>query len=120
LEEELLNALEEANPATILDNTDLINKLDETKQTALEIEEKQKEAIITEKRINEEREIYRPVAAEGSMLYFLIITLSVISHMYQYSLESFQNFFFKAMEETIEDGIERIEALKKQIRFVIY
>ncbi len=75
---------------------------------------------MTEKRINEEREIYRPVAAEGSMLYFLIITLSVISHMYQYSLESFQNFFFKAMEETVIEGMERIEALKQQIRYVIY
>jgi len=70
--------------------------------------------------INEEREIYRPVAAEGSMLYFLVITLSVISHMYQYSLESFQNFFFKAMEETTVYDHERIDALIKQIRFVIY
>jgi hypothetical protein len=32
--------------------------------------------------------------------------------MYQYSLESFQNFFFKAMEETTAQGSERIEALK--------
>jgi hypothetical protein len=40
LEEELLNALEEANPNTILDNTDLIDLIDETKQTANEIEKK--------------------------------------------------------------------------------
>ena len=43
LEEELLNALQEANPDTILDNTPLIEKLDETKKTSTIIEEKQKE-----------------------------------------------------------------------------
>jgi len=85
---------------TILDNIELITKLDLTKQTSIEIETKQKEAIVTQQTISREREIYRPVATEGAMLYFLIIALCVISHMYQYSLESFQNFFFKAMEET--------------------
>lgn len=34
------------------------------------------------------------------MLYFMLITLSVIDHMYQYSLESFTTFFFKAIEKT--------------------
>ena len=65
-----------------------------------DIEIKQKEAVFTEKVINKEREVYRPVASEGSMLYFLCIALCVLSHMYQYSLESFKNFFFKAMDET--------------------
>jgi len=36
------------------------------------------------------------------MLYFLLIQLWIIDHMYQYSLESFQNFFFKAIERTDE------------------
>ena len=100
LEEELLNALQEANPDTILDNTPLIEKLDETKKTSTIIEEKQKEAAITEVIINKEREVFRPVAAEGALLYFLCIALCVLSHMYSYSLESFKNFFFKAMDET--------------------
>jgi dynein heavy chain len=34
------------------------------------------------------------------MLYFLLITLCVVAHMYQFSLESFQTFFFKAIEKT--------------------
>lgn len=38
LEEELLNALQEAVPETILENTPLIEKLDETKATSNEIE----------------------------------------------------------------------------------
>jgi dynein heavy chain len=54
------------------------------------------------------------------MLYFLCIALCVLSHMYQYSLESFKNFFFKAMDETVEQGAERIGALRKKIRYVIF
>jgi dynein heavy chain len=54
----------------------------------------------TEESINIEREFYRPVAAEGAMLYFLVIALSVMDHMYQYSLESFVTFFLKAINNT--------------------
>ena len=61
------------------------------------------------------------MAVEGSMLYFLCIALSQLSHMYQYSLESFKNFFFKAIDETKEQGPqERILALRLKIRFVIF
>jgi len=40
--------------------------------------------------------------------------------MYQYSLESFKNFFFKAMDETAVQGEGRILALREKIRIVIY
>jgi len=36
----------------------------------------------TEIEINTQREIYRGVATEGAMLYFLIITLNIVAHMY--------------------------------------
>jgi dynein heavy chain len=89
-----------ADPATILQNTALIESLEETKKTSAEIMEQQAVAKETEKKINQLREIYRRVAAEGAMLYFMLITLNVINHMYQYSLESFTTFFFKAIEKT--------------------
>ena len=38
LEQNLLNTLSSANPETILENKDLINNLDVTKQTATDIE----------------------------------------------------------------------------------
>jgi len=68
------------------------------------------------------REAYRAVAAEGAMLYFLLIQLCIIDHMYQYSLESFQSFFFKAIERTedTEDINARVDLLIKMIRIVIY
>jgi len=77
---------------------------------------------VTEKNINTLREVYRRVAAEGAMLYFMLITLSVIDHMYQYSLESFTTFFFKAIEKTepLEDEEARVIALRSMIRMTIY
>lgn len=39
LESDLLQSLSEADPATILDNTELIQNLDKTKKTTIEITE---------------------------------------------------------------------------------
>ena len=100
LESDLLKNLSDADPNTILTNISLIESLEVTKATSTEIQRQQIEAKQTEITINNLREIYRRVAAEGATLYFLLIQLCVVDHMYQYSLESFQTFFFKAIEYT--------------------
>jgi len=68
------------------------------------------------------REGYRRVAAEGAMQYFLLIQLCIVDHMYQYSLESFTTFFFRAIERTpdYEEEEQRVLALREQIRMTIY
>ena len=122
LEADLLHKLVSADSETILENVELIEQLEVTKETSMKIQEKQELAKITEKEINESREGYRPVAAEGAMLYFLLIQLCIVDHMYQYSLESFQNFFFKAIEKTeeSEDLAVRVQSLILGIRLTIY
>ena len=54
------------------------------------------------------------------MLYFLIITLQFVDHMYQYSLESFINFFFKAIKNTAVNDETRVEKLVLNIRKTVY
>lgn len=122
LEEELLVNLSNADPATILTNTALIESLEKTKETSKEIQEQQIIAKDTEKKINISREIYRRVAAEGAMLYFLLIQLCIVDHMYQYSLESFNTFFFKAFDKTpaFDTDEKRVLELREQIRTTIY
>jgi len=122
LESDLLKNLAEANPDTILTNITLIESLETTKATSTEIQRQQLEAKETEKNINNMREIFRRVAAEGATLYFLLIQLCVVDHMYQYSLESFQFFFFNAIESTEanEDEEKRVLDLRFQIRMTIY
>jgi dynein heavy chain len=122
LESDLLTNLSDADPATILQNTELIEGLEITKKTSMEIQEQQAIAKETEVKINTLREVYRRVAAEGAMLYFLLIQLCVVTHMYQYSLESFTTFFFKAIQKTeqFEEEEPRVLALRDMIRMTIY
>jgi dynein heavy chain len=122
LETDLLKNLSDADPATILQNKELIESLEITKKTSTEIQRQQLIAKDTEVKINFLREVYRRVAAEGAMLYFLLITLCVVDHMYQYSLESFVTFFFKAIEKTeiFEEEEPRVLALREMIRMTIY
>lgn len=122
LEDDLLSQLSAADPATILDNIPLIEGLEKTKATSKEIAVQVAEATITEVKINQSRELYRPVAAEGSMLFFLIIQLCFIEHMYQYSLDSFVSFLYKAIDRTemSEDLAERTRRLISMIRMTIF
>jgi dynein heavy chain len=122
LESDLLKNLSEADPDTILTNIALIESLEVTKATSTEIQRQQIEAKQTEITINNLREIYRRVAGEGSTLYFLLIQLCVVDHMYQYSLESFQTFFFKAIENTEENDNDEVRVLdlRSNIRMTIY
>jgi dynein heavy chain len=73
LEANLLTKLTDADPDTILENIELIESLESTKKTSIEIQEAQVVAKKTEEEINAAREIYRRVAAEGALLYFLLI-----------------------------------------------
>jgi len=122
LEDDLLSQLSAADPATILDNMPLIEGLEKTKATSAEINAQVKIALKTEEQINVSRETYRPVAAEGSMLFFLIIQLCIIEHMYQYSLDSFGRFLYKAIDKAdpAEDMHERCVILIKTIRMTIF
>ena len=75
LEDDLLERLANA-PEDILSDVPLILGLEATKKTAADINLAIEEGKITEKRINELREQYRPVASEASMLYFMLTTLN--------------------------------------------
>jgi dynein heavy chain len=122
LEAKLLADLVAADVATILDNLPLIEGLELAKEKSKTIAEAQEVARETEANINKLREVYRRVAAEGAMLYFLLIQLCVVHPMYQYSLDSFQTFFFKAIDKTeqFEEEEQRVLALRELIRLTVY
>ena len=69
----MLTKLTDADPNTILENIALIEQLESTKEKSMSIQEAQITGKKTEEEINTAREIYRRVAAEGALLYFLLI-----------------------------------------------
>lgn len=121
LEDALLARLSSAQ-GNFLSDTSLVESLEITKRTALDIEQKVEEAKKTEKRINETRELYRPVAARSSLLYFLLNDLWQIHPMYQYSLNAFKVVFKNAINkaEASEEIKERVNSLIDSISHMVY
>jgi dynein heavy chain, axonemal len=110
LESKILRMLKESK-GNILDDSDLINTLNNSKVTSGMIQGRVKEAETTEKMINDTRESYRPAAIRGSTIYFVMADLSMMSPMYQYSLTFFSKLFKYSMEhaERSEDVPTRVD-----------
>jgi dynein heavy chain len=121
LEEQLLTRLANA-PEDILSDVALIEGLEATKLASTEIEVAVKKGKATELVINELREKYRPVAAEASMLYFMLTELCNVDYFYQYSLDAFVFFFYKSIDRApaADDLPARLISLIKELRFTIF
>ena len=121
LEDDLLEKLANA-PEDILSDVPLIEGLEATKKTAIEINAAVEVGKKTQKEVGEAREAYRPQANEGAMLYFLLTKLCSIDHMYQYSLDSFVTFFFKSIDKApAADSLgDRVNNLRESLRMTIF
>uniref|UniRef100_H0X4M8 Dynein axonemal heavy chain 17 n=1 Tax=Otolemur garnettii TaxID=30611 RepID=H0X4M8_OTOGA len=121
LEDSLLARLSAAS-GNFLGDTALVENLETTKHTASEIEEKVQEAKITEVKINEARESYRPAAERASLLYFILNDLNKINPIYQFSLKAFNVVFEKAIQKTApaDEVKQRVINLTDEITYSVY
>jgi dynein heavy chain, axonemal len=113
LEDDLLLRLA-SSEGNLLDDTSLIDVLAATKKTSKEVNEKLKSANETEHRIIAACEEYRPVAARGSVLYFLIAEMRAVNVMYNTSLAQFILLFEASMVKS-----EKASLASKRIHNII-
>ena len=58
-----------------------------------EVGEKLAEAAEKKIEINEKRELFRPCAARGAVLYFCVVEMTLVNWMYNTSLEQFMGLY---------------------------
>jgi dynein heavy chain len=84
----------------ILENEELIATLDNTKTKAIDINRKLDEAQFTNNEIQKARSVYVPAAKRGSIMFFCMSAMSIISKMYTISLMLFLGVFKRALQVT--------------------
>ena len=121
LEKTLLETLA-TSTGNILENTQLITSLDETKAKGTTVKESLEESTTLQLSLDEQRNAYRPIAAQGSKLYFLTRDLRALNHMYQFSLNSFILLFKTALNESTPSAAleRRIEMLSVALLRLVF
>ena len=102
LEDTILQKLADAE-GDVTTDVELIESLEDAKQTSNDIKKKMDIAVETEKEINLTSEKYRDVAQRGSLLFFLMNDLFRIHSFYMYSLNSFVVIFMRGIDLVSED-----------------
>ena len=86
-----------------MDDIDLIENLEYSKNLSTEINEKVSIAKVTETRINETSENYRPAAVRGALIYFLLSDLPKIHSFYKFSLDAYLVIMHRAIDSISDD-----------------
>ena len=113
LEDTLLRELANST-GNMLDNTELISTLEDTKTKASEVSEKLKLSVKTGVDIEKARDGYRKAANRGAVLFFVLSDMSVINPMYQYSLMAFLEVFNISLRRSLPDSL-----LAKRLKNII-
>eukprot|EP00002_Diphylleia_rotans_P022931 TRINITY_DN4501_c0_g1_i3.p1 TRINITY_DN4501_c0_g1~~TRINITY_DN4501_c0_g1_i3.p1 ORF type:complete len:4513 (-),score=1142.54 TRINITY_DN4501_c0_g1_i3:360-11993(-) len=121
LEDEILRLLSTAS-GSLLDDEQLVNALQSSKSTSEEIKQSLVISEQTELKIDTAREAYRPCAQRASLLFFVLVDMGQVDHMYQFSLDSYIDLFNLSMDKSpkSDDLNERIANLNKYHTYATY
>jgi len=121
IEDKILSILSN-DDGNILENLEAIEALSSSKRISNELSEKQKIAEATEKKIDETRNSYLPIAKHASILFFCTTDLANIEPMYQYSLTWFIDLFSNSivMSNKSNNLKRRLKNLESYFTYSLY
>ncbi|KAL7706715.1 dynein heavy chain cytosolic putative [Lotmaria passim] len=120
-QESILRKLKEVK-GDVLDDVELIQYLNQSKEKTLEITARVAEAEAAEVELTASREEYRPIAHHSSCLYFCCSTLANVDPMYQYSLQWFVQLFIAGIDQASRSDnlAQRLANLKDYFTYSFY
>ncbi|KAI8910835.1 dynein heavy chain and region D6 of dynein motor-domain-containing protein, partial [Gorgonomyces haynaldii] len=120
IEDQILQIL--SSDGNILENEEAIQVLRNSKVLSVELFDKQRIAEETEKKIDETRESYRPIANHSATLFFCIADLANIDPMYQYSLLWFIDLFLNSIAQSTKSSVlkRRLKNLETYFTYSLY
>ncbi|MED6232426.1 Dynein heavy chain 10, axonemal, partial [Ataeniobius toweri] len=106
----------------MLENTELVQTLEETKLKATEVFEKLSLAQKTSVDIDQLRDGYRPAAKRGAILFFVLTDMALVSSMYQYSLASYLKVFDLSLRKSRSDSVlhKRLQNIINTLTYNVY
>jgi hypothetical protein len=96
LNKELLTNLAQSR-GNILENRDLLTSLDSTKAAALDIAAALKASKELQAELDQQRNCYLAVALQAACVYFVLVDLQALNHMYRFSLAMYLQLFRTAL-----------------------
>ncbi|KYM82700.1 Dynein heavy chain 2, axonemal [Atta colombica] len=121
LEDKILYLLSMAGE-TLLDDLNLLNTLQTSKETSISIQESLTVAEKTEKEIDLVREEYQSCSKRASILFFILNDMSIIDPMYQFSLDAYNALFMLSIDKSPQkiNLSERINSLNDYHTYAVY
>ncbi|XP_061907302.1 dynein axonemal heavy chain 10-like isoform X2 [Entelurus aequoreus] len=106
----------------MLDNTELVYTLEETKSKSSEVFEKLKLAVTTSVDIDVLRNGYRPAAKRGAVLFFALTEMALVNSMYQYSLASYLEVFDFSLRKSPANSAlpKRLNNIMNSLTYNVY